>query len=74
MKLFKNYLLASMMLLGSIPAARADILTNGSFETTLAPWVVGSGINATSTGNGFAPDGGSAVTFGEDGHQARRIG
>jgi hypothetical protein len=64
MKLFKNYLLASMMLLGSIPAARADILTNGSFETTLAPWVVGSGINATSTGNGLAPDGGFIAVIG----------
>jgi len=64
MKLLKNYLLASMMLLVSMSAARADILTNGSFETTLAPWVVGSGINATSTGNGFAPDGGSIAIIG----------
>ena len=30
------------MLLGCIPAARADILTNGSFETTLSPWVIDS--------------------------------
>jgi len=64
MKLFKNYLLASMMLLVSVPAARADILTNGSFETTLSPWAVGPGINATSTGNGFAPDGGFIAVIG----------
>jgi hypothetical protein len=64
MKLFKNYLLASMMLLGCMPAARADVLTNGSFETTLSPWVASSGINATSTGNGFAPDGGSIAIIG----------
>ena len=64
MKLFKNYLLASVLLLVSVPASRADILTNGSFETTLSPWVVGPGINATSTGNGFAPDGGSIAIIG----------
>jgi PEP-CTERM motif-containing protein len=64
MKVFKNYLLASTMLLGCMPAARADILTNGSFETTLSPWVVSSGINATSTGNGLAPDGGFIAVIG----------
>jgi PEP-CTERM motif len=64
MKMFKNYLFASMLLLGSIPAASADILTNGSFETTLAPWVVSSGINAASTGNGLAPDGSSIAIIG----------
>src|SRR5215217_2604750 len=64
MKMFKNYLLASMMLFGGIPAANAAILTNGSFETTLSPWVVSSGINATSVGNGFAPDGSFIAVIG----------
>ena len=47
MKMLRNYLLASMMLLGGMPAARADILTNGSFEGTVSPWVATSGIIAS---------------------------
>ena len=42
----------------------ADVLTNGSFETTLSPWVAGTGINVSSTGNGFAPDGGFIAVIG----------
>jgi len=64
MKSFKKYLLASMLLLGCMPAAHANILTNGSFEATLSPWVVSPGINATATGNGFAPDGGAIAIIG----------
>jgi hypothetical protein len=65
MKLFRNYLLASaMVMLGSMSAARATILANGSFETTLSPWVAGPGINVSATGNGFAPDGGYVAIIG----------
>ena len=59
MKLFKNCLLASIMLLGSMPAARADILTNGSFEETTSPWIATSGIIVSSLGSGNATDGSS---------------
>ena len=65
MKMFRSYLLASaMVMLGSMSATRADVLTNGSFETTLSPWVVGPGINASATGNGLAPDGGFIAVIG----------
>jgi hypothetical protein len=63
MKLFRN-VLASMMLLGSVPAAHATVLVNGSFETTISPWVAGPGINVSSTGNGLAPDGGYVAIIG----------
>jgi hypothetical protein len=53
-----------MVMLGSMSAARATILANGSFETTLSPWVAGPGINVSATGNGFAPDGGYVAIIG----------
>jgi hypothetical protein len=63
MKMFRN-VLASMTLLGSVPAAHATILVNGSFETTISPWVAGPGINVSATGNGLAPDGGYVAIIG----------
>jgi hypothetical protein len=63
MKIFRN-VLASLLLLGSVPTAHATILVNGSFETTISPWVAGPGINVSATGNGFAPDGGYVAIIG----------
>jgi PEP-CTERM motif len=64
MKMLRNYLLASVMLLGSMPAARAAILTNGSFEGTVSPWVTTGGIGTSSIGSGQATDGGSIALIG----------
>jgi hypothetical protein len=60
MKMFRNYLLASAMtMLGSMSAAHATVLANGSFEATLSPWVTTGDINTSSIGSGQATDGGS---------------
>lgn len=60
MKMFRNCLLASaMIMLGSMSAANATVLTNGSFEATLSPWVTTGDLNTSSIGSGIAPDGGS---------------
>jgi PEP-CTERM motif len=61
MRMLKNYLLASMMLLGSMPAARADVLTNGSFEGTTSPWIATSGIIVSSLGSANATNGSSVA-------------
>jgi hypothetical protein len=47
---FRNYLIAfSILTFGTVPAARAEVLTNGGFDTTLAPWVASGGIGAGLT-------------------------
>ena len=63
MRHLKKYLLASLLLtLGAMPAARAEVLVNGSFEGgTIGPWVTSGGVNTVSLGSGHATDGSSVA-------------
>jgi len=64
MKMSRNALAALMLLAGVPAAAQATVLTNGSFETTISPWVASSGLSVAAVGNGFAPDGSSIAIIG----------
>ena len=45
-----------------MPAARAEVLVNGSFEGgTIGPWVTSGGVNTVSLGSGHATDGSSVA-------------
>ncbi|MES2197435.1 MAG: PEPxxWA-CTERM sorting domain-containing protein [Pseudomonadota bacterium] len=54
-------LIPLLITLGTMSAARADVLVNGSFEGSVAPWTFTSGIVASSLGTAHATDGSSVA-------------